>query len=232
MSEPKRWSENGSEVDAVLRSVVRYGQRQAPTPEQLQRILRGAAAARPVPRRPARAFFVAVASGLAAALGGLSWAQYGLPDPPPASERDAPLVSPPPPKPAPPAARVAPPLASATPAVEPPATSAPAPSGRSPTVSTTLSAAPPASDQRDAALLQQARSALVNEPQRALTLLRDHAVHFPSSALGEERSALQIEALVRLGRGDEARQRWDAFESHFPRSPYRRRLRALLATAP
>src|SRR4051812_2209912 len=74
MNEPKRWSEAGSDIDPVLRSVVRYGQGLGPDDAALQRLLR--AATRPTPVRPRvfRRFAVAVALGMAAAFGGAAWA--------------------------------------------------------------------------------------------------------------------------------------------------------------
>lgn len=239
MSELKRWAENGSEVDAVLRSVVRYGQQQGPGPAELQRLLRVAAptAAPRLRPRPARAFFVSVASGLAAALGGLAWASYVVSRPasPSEPEREVPTSarpasgsakSRPLPQTSPaPSQSLTPPEVGAPPRLAP-ASAALAPSTRA------LGDQRAVSAERDAALLQQARLAVALEPQRALSLIRDHEVHFPSSALGEERSALQIEALSRLGRADEAERRFAKFEAQFPRSPYRRRLRALLGASP
>lgn len=229
MNEPKRWSENGSEVDPVLRSVLRYAQDQGPDPAQLQRILRGASSAseRPPtrPPRPARAFLSAMAAGLSVALGGLAWASYvsapiqprtALPSALAVALRAAPKPRPRTPPPVPVAPTAAPSHAPAT---------APAPS-----VTPAPSVAPATSaDVRDATWLAQARSSLSADPARALVQLRDHQVHFPTSPLGEERAALQIEALSRLGRTAEAASQLDAFETRFPRSPYRRRLHALVS---
>jgi hypothetical protein len=80
---------------------------------------------------------------------------------------------------------------------------------------------------RDAQLLQEARSLLLGNPTRALSLTRDHELHFPGSPLTEERLALRIEALARLGRKTEASAALAGFRTRFPRSIHARRLLAL-----
>jgi hypothetical protein len=77
-------------------------------------------------------------------------------------------------------------------------------------------------------LLQAARALVGSAPSEALARTRAHTARFPNSALTEERSALEIEALQRLGRTTEAESALARFEVQHPRSPYRRRLRALL----
>jgi hypothetical protein len=85
-----------------------------------------------------------------------------------------------------------------------------------------------ASLQSEAELLQSARARLSSDPEDALRQTLAHAARFPASLLGEERSALEIEALLRLSRSAEAESAFVRFEAEHPRSPYRRRLRALL----
>jgi hypothetical protein len=225
MTEPKRWSHSGSEVDPVLRSVARYAQDLKPSDAALQRLLN--ATAKPRHSRPnLRRFTVAVALGMAAAFGGVAFASYGTTwlrsfqsptvAPRPAAPRKAePRAVAPPPQPAAAPSIVAPPEPSAALA---PRLTPPAPAEM-----------PGASVATDAELLQRARAALANSPVLALALTREHAARFSSSPLTEERQALSIEALARLGRRSEARQGLSAFEETFPRSPYRRRLRALVA---
>jgi outer membrane protein assembly factor BamD (BamD/ComL family) len=76
--------------------------------------------------------------------------------------------------------------------------------------------------------VQQARLALVDNPARALELA-DHADdRFPSGALVQEREVVAIEALVQLGRQDDARERAGRFLRRFPASVYQRHLEALL----
>jgi hypothetical protein len=222
MTEPKRWSESGSEVDPVLRSVARYAQGLEPDAVALRRLILATAPAKP--KRPVmRRFVTGVAVGLAAAFGGAAWASYGgwLVNParaPESAHVSAPApVEPrslPPrvaPAPAPSVAETPEPIASATPSTA----SAPAPS----TSSSLLD---------DTALLQRARSLATSEPSRALSLTREHEARFPGSPLAEERQALRIEALLRLGKAGDAARELDAFEQRYPRSPYRRRLRSLL----
>jgi hypothetical protein len=91
-----------------------------------------------------------------------------------------------------------------------------------------VSAPPPRNGAEDTRLLHEARSSVASNPARALTLTRDHELYFPNSALNEERQALRIEALARLGRHAEAARELIVFEQRFPRSIYARRLRALL----
>jgi len=64
----------------------------------------------------------------------------------------------------------------------------------------------------EAALLRRADEALrAGDANYALTLLRDHAVHFPGGILAEERSAELVTALCRLGRSAEARREAEQF---------------------
>ena len=233
MTEPKRWSDPRSDVDPVLSSVLRYGAQLGPDSSQLQRLLEASApdSAQATPprvrsRRPRRVAAV-LGFGLAAAFGGVAWAHHvgllqlepasPLPAPAPAAASSAapsmrpastPRVEP-----------AAPSVPSAEPISPPRAAPAPAPRGSS--------AAPVVSAEEDATLLQQARSAVASNPARALMLTRDHEVRFADSPLVEERQALRIEALFRLGRREEALRALGAFEASFPRSPYRRRLQTL-----
>jgi hypothetical protein len=68
----------------------------------------------------------------------------------------------------------------------------------------------------EAALLLRARRALASDPAGALRLTDEHARRFPTGTLVPEREVLAIEALARLGRSDEARQRLDALRANFP----------------
>ncbi len=69
------------------------------------------------------------------------------------------------------------------------------------------------------ALLDDARGALGSgDAARALGLLDEHARRFPKGQLGEEREALAIQALVALGRRDEARARAASFKAALPNS--------------
>lgn len=90
------------------------------------------------------------------------------------------------------------------------------------------SAAPTADPETEVHLLQRAREALTSDAATALTLTQLHAARFPSGALGQEREVVAIQALVQLGRRDEARARAARFLSAFPGSAHRPRLEALL----
>ena len=72
----------------------------------------------------------------------------------------------------------------------------------------------------EAALLRRADEALrAGDASRALTLLRDHALHFPGGILAEERSAELVTTLCRLGRTPEARREAEQFLRANPDSP-------------
>jgi type IV secretory pathway VirB10-like protein len=231
--EAKRWSSPDSDVDPVLRSVLRYGRELKPTSAQLGAIVAGAAErARTVPtRRKPRALWsiaaVAAVFVTGAAFAGYAVSQRAVPTPTPAAS------TPPRSKPASTPRNVTNPPA-AQEAEAPPPQAVTAPDTAAPPTPPTRSVAPTAIDSapqvdaaRDAQLLQEARSLMARSPARALSLTRNHELHFPSSPLTEERQALQIEALTRLGRTAEARVALEGFRTRFPRSIHARRLEAL-----
>jgi hypothetical protein len=86
MSDPKRWDETGSDVDPVLRSVLRYAKGLGPEPAQVQRLLRRLEVSRKARRVSRLRGLVARRVWLAAAflvmLGGVAfagdWAGYAL----------------------------------------------------------------------------------------------------------------------------------------------------------
>lgn len=102
--------------------------------------------------------------------------------------------------------------------------SMPSPPAPSITLSAMRSPAPPAPVASEAvaaerALLDSARVALANgEPSQVLALTERHEKEFPRGRLVEEREALMIRALVKLGRRDEARERGARFKTTWPRS--------------
>jgi hypothetical protein len=125
-----------------------------------------------------------------------------------------PIVPSPPPAPAVPPPSVGPkvarpPLPPPTPAPAPP----PAPVG--------------AAEDADLELLQRAMSSQSAEVK--LSLAEEHLARFPKSALAQEREVLAIDALVRLGRRDEARTRLGRFARQWPTSAHLVRLEHLLA---
>jgi hypothetical protein len=69
---------------------------------------------------------------------------------------------------------------------------------------------------------------LDSDPAGALKLTEEHARRFPSGTLAPEREVLAIEALARLGRSPEARQRLDALRARFPNATNTARLETLI----
>jgi hypothetical protein len=238
MNEPKRWSSPGSEVDPVLRGVLRYARNMQPNSAELSAVVHGTVARhRPTPaprsRRRVKAWgLVALAATFAAGAALASYANrlwFA-----PLAPASSPLVAPASALPAPrsqasssmaPAPR--PELAVASPVAANSSMKARATPGSVASAAPAPAPAPARGSSQDAALLQEARVIVASNPARALTLTRDHELHFPNSALTEERQALRIEALSRLGRQAEAARGLLTFEQRFPRSIYTRRLHAL-----
>ncbi|HLK37318.1 MAG TPA: hypothetical protein VKU41_11240, partial [Polyangiaceae bacterium] len=82
-------------------------------------------------------------------------------------------------------------------------------------------------------MLDEARTSLVKGDARgALEVLERHRRAFPSPLLGEERDALQIQALVKAGRYDEARARAEAFRKRSPDSLFLPMVDAALGSIP
>jgi hypothetical protein len=84
------------------------------------------------------------------------------------------------------------------------------------------SASAVASGPSEVALLDGARASLATNPTRALALTEEHRRRFPKGALSQEREVIAIEALKKLGRGTEAKQRGDAFSAENPDTIHRR----------
>ena len=107
-----------------------------------------------------------------------------------------------------------------------PSPASPAPARAAPVAPAT------AAPSTEASLVQRARSALEADPAQALALADEADDRFPSGALVEERQVVAIEALVRLGRVDEARTRGSHFLRRFPASVHQRRVETLLGADP
>jgi hypothetical protein len=101
-----------------------------------------------------------------------------------------------------------------------PARTAPPPSNLAPT---------PRGLAEESRLLEQARRALASTPAAALELTRQHAQRFPKAQLGAERSLLEVEALYRMGRRDQARALAERLLSRGTDDLYAERVRRLLA---
>ncbi len=83
---------------------------------------------------------------------------------------------------------------------------------------------------RERSLLESAQAALAHEnPTEALATVTRHAVEFPKSDLAEERDALRIRALAKLGQCEEARAATGRFVIVFPGSLQRSALERLCA---
>jgi hypothetical protein len=98
-----------------------------------------------------------------------------------------------------------------------PATEA-TPSGRAPA---TADSAGLASLMEEHRILRLARQVLPADPQRALALTQEHARRFPGGTLAQEREVIAIDALARLGRAKDARDRAQGFRESYPDSPHR-----------
>lgn len=81
----------------------------------------------------------------------------------------------------------------------------------------------------EAALLLEARLALVERPHRALAMAEEHARRFPRPLLGDMREVIAIHALVRQDRRGDALLRGQAFLEARPLSAYADRVRRLIA---
>jgi hypothetical protein len=82
-------------------------------------------------------------------------------------------------------------------------------------------------------ILDEARAAIVQgAPERAIGLLTEHAARFPVAILGEERDAMQVEALAAAGRTAEARAHAEAFRAQRPNSLFLRTVESAIASIP
>ncbi|MEM9456109.1 MAG: hypothetical protein AAGF11_18145 [Myxococcota bacterium] len=81
---------------------------------------------------------------------------------------------------------------------------------------------------REARMVAKARSQLSRDPQRALALVQQAEKEFPYGQLVEERRAIAIQALVALGRKDEAHRQADAFLARYGRGAHAAAVRRAL----
>ena len=91
--------------------------------------------------------------------------------------------------------------------------------------------APPVDDAvlREAKTIAAARASLAGNPGKSLRLVKDADREFPNGQLIEERRAIEIQALVKLGRRDQAQQRADAFLTKYGRGAHAAAVRRALA---
>ncbi|WP_437577155.1 hypothetical protein [Sorangium sp. So ce887] len=85
---------------------------------------------------------------------------------------------------------------------------------------------------REATRLEQARARLAQSPEASLAALDEHRREFPKGQLTAEREFITIDALMRLGRTEEARARAEVFLMKYALSPYAERVRRLVGSAP
>jgi hypothetical protein len=77
-------------------------------------------------------------------------------------------------------------------------------------------------------LLRRARTALAARPREAFALTEQHRDHYPRGVFAQERDALAIEALLRAGDTDTARNLAQRFVRAHPSSPHAHRFRETL----
>ncbi|MEZ4310943.1 MAG: hypothetical protein R3F14_23115 [Polyangiaceae bacterium] len=80
----------------------------------------------------------------------------------------------------------------------------------------------------EARLLLQARAELARDPHKALRATEDHGAAFAGGVLAEEREVLRIEALLRLGRVEEAKRAAAGFRAAHPQSSHLGRIDGVL----
>jgi TolA-binding protein len=96
-------------------------------------------------------------------------------------------------------------------------------SARTARVATTSSAElPPPSE---VTLLRNAQVALQSRPREAFQLTQQHRRLYPAGEFAQERDALAIQALMRAGETDQARELAQAFIRAYPTSPHAHRFR-------
>ena len=77
-------------------------------------------------------------------------------------------------------------------------------------------------------LLSRAQGLLARDAQAALEVMNEHARAYPRGEFAQEREALAIDALRRLGRRQELQTRARAFLQRYPSSPHRDRIESWL----
>lgn len=88
--------------------------------------------------------------------------------------------------------------------------------------------APQLSIADEARLLEAARSSLANDPLYAFSIVQHHQARYESGQLSAERELIAVDALLRLGRREEAQRRAAPRLEQAPDSLYAKRLRQLL----
>jgi hypothetical protein len=85
--------------------------------------------------------------------------------------------------------------------------------------------------EREMGMLAVAQRVLTADPSRALSLVRQSAREFGDSMFAPERGQLELLALVKLGRLDEAKRLARPYLARYPNGPFSDRVRRALASA-
>jgi hypothetical protein len=111
---------------------------------------------------------------------------------------------------------------------EPPASAQPEPAVVAPQPPNRGAVREESSGSTEVSLLDEARQALSGSPAKALQLTRLHEQRFRGGALGQEREVIAIDALTRLGRIEEAKQRAERFSARYPGSAHQSKIDRLI----
>jgi hypothetical protein len=233
-----RMGDHSGELDRLIAD-ARQARPDAAAEARIAAGVKGAVGAAALPASPGGRSVLAGAAKLtivAVALGGALW--WGLR---PAPTADLPVSMPTVPVPAPVVKRPPPTVVVET-APPPPVASAPRapvvarPAPRRASANANANAAdaraiaPPAEARASEwQLVRQAREALGADPSASLRLTAEHARLYPRGALTQEREVIAVDALVRLGRRQEAEARAGALLRQSPQTAHRAHIEALLA---
>ncbi len=242
------WKDDES-IAPELRELMSHGHNLAPNEEQLARIKAGVNASvgatseldgtkLPAGPKPVQLAFTKGYAVLAtiALIGGTLWVALGWPDrsnverksaPPPASPTLQ-VVSPTLPVPPPATLSIDSPPLGATQDMPKDGLRPEVRRGRRPAPSVPNAALL----DDEATLLRGAKQAMTTTAQRAVDLTLKHERDYPEGTLREEREALLIEAMWRIGRAKDAERRFAAFQKRYPHSPYARRIASWLTAKP
>jgi hypothetical protein len=80
-------------------------------------------------------------------------------------------------------------------------------------------------------VIESARAHVARDPSTTLARAAEHRARWPHGVLGAERDLIELDALRRVGREDDARARAAAWLSRDPSGPYASRLRAIASAA-
>lgn len=236
-AEPKlpRWTEPGSDAPDELSELLRAGRAPLGTADEVAQLAKGlgpllgsgaaglGTSSLAAPAASAGLGLLRWAGWAAAGISGVAALWYFSADSGPRADSPSAVQSQPAPAPVDPAPPVVAPTVVAPPVVERPQPSEPAskpPASHKPTSPTPR--APAGSNEVD--LLRRAQAVLATQPARALALTSEHQRRFRGGALAEEREALAIEALRRLGRTQEAQRRAAQFQRRYPQSVHASRV--------